>query len=257
MAATESQTAVLRPQLRWYQFSLRGLLLFTSFVAVLLSVLAIGRTSPVYKASLAIQWLTSAHCCFPRSADELFFMDAEKDMAFELATSDAVMEAVAQSLRQQGVEKLDGEDISSQVLSRNIVVEHAERNRDVYIITTSSSDPEVSRTIARTHYETWRGMIPELAPTMEQRYLERAKLVLSASDFPKFEFTWRDAMHAGYFSEITGHSNGPPRIMLMGGECPETFDVGSPIYPHWNRCLAFAILGLVLGILAFGIDRWR
>ena len=51
MAAIESQVAVPRPKLRWYQFSLRGLLLFTLFVAVLLSILAVGRTSRVYEAS--------------------------------------------------------------------------------------------------------------------------------------------------------------------------------------------------------------
>ena len=173
-----------------------------------------------------------------------------------------MMEAVAQSLRRQGVEKVDNEDVSGVVLQRHIAVKHgSEKNAGVFVITGSSSDPDLSRKIVSTHYETWRDMIPKLAPTVKQRYLESARSELSDSDFQEFESNWRTAEERGELSAtpVRTSRKWPTMrnwVQILGDPCPEYWPV-TTTYPYWNPCLAIAGLWLGLGIIAFGINLWR
>ena len=262
MAAMESQGAVTPPTLRWNQFSLRGLLLFTLFVAILLSILAVGRKVRVYNATLWVARGNPSIWRFPSPALK-YFSDATEDLFLEVAGSDSVMEAATQSLQRQGVDKIDYEDVSCHALRKRAAITGVGKVacRFEITITALSSDPEVSRTIAITLYKTWVSMIPKLAPTVKQRYLERAKSELSGSDFRVFESEWRAAEERGDFSAVPVLSTKKvPSLIdfycLLGGPV-ENAVVVAPIYPYWNSCLAIAGLWLALGIIAFGIDLWR
>ncbi len=288
MAAMESQAAVPRTTLRWNQFSLRGLFLLTLFLAVLLSILATGRTLQVYEATLMVERRPPSLTLVPPSV-VISFYDAVGDVVIELSTSDSVMEAVAQSLRLKGIEKLDYGDVSGHALGRHISVKRiSEKSPNLYVITASANDQGISKTIARTYYETWFEMIPKLAPTVKQRYLERARSEFSGSDLERFESEWQDMERSGYFSATPARplksdpssnetlysayscfpSEAAPVRTLKSDPLGYGFGVlydphlenlilVRPTNPYWNLCLSIASFWLGLGIIAFGIRHWR
>lgn len=100
---------------------------------------------------------------------------------------------------------------------------------------------------------------------MKQRCLERAKSKLSVSGFEDFEQSWRTMEKLGLFAVtvIPSSQDDPSKycsacdFALLFGPRLENAVTVRPIYPYWNSCLAIASLWLGLGILAFGIDRWR
>ena len=260
MAGIELQAAVPRPKLRWYQFSLRGLLFFTLFVAILLSILAVGRTGRVYKVVLYVERRLPIviHYSLPTHG-EIYFWDVEKDVGIELATSDSVLEATAQSLRRQGVEKVDNENDSAQILQRHVAVENASKEYPYFTFTVFSRDPDLTRKVASTYYETWLAMIPILAPAVKQRYVDRAKLELPGADFQKFESEWRTAEKWGALASLapTSARSMPWRpFTIRDGERPENWSLARPIYPRWNLCFLIAILWFEIGTAIFVDSRW-
>ena len=164
MAAMDPQVAAPQPKLRWYQVSLRGLLLLVLFAAIFLSILAVGRTSRVYEASLGIHRQPLFWTPVPDGA--LKFHEAVQDMAVELAASESVMEAVAQSLQLEGIATIDSEDVSGPVIRKHIAlkrVDNIETWGTCYYIVVSSSDSAISKAMAVAYFRTWFSMMPRLA----------------------------------------------------------------------------------------------
>jgi len=255
MATDDVESAGLRSGLRWYQFSLRGLLLFTLFVAILLSILSVGWTVRFYEARVIVVRDPGTFSVISSPAC-IQFRYAVQDATIELASSDSVVEAVTQTLQQSAIHEIDGEKVEANVVRRHVVV-----NENAYLVNiiASSSAPEISKAIAATYFKTWFARMPVVKPTAMQEYLERAKVKEYGFSLDGFESDWRCLEQRLQSNEIG---------RLFPGEQPMSFyfqllgDARDPayvkaIYPYWNSCVKIAIAWFGIGSVAFGVNRWR
>ncbi len=256
MCANRVESSGLRPLLRWYQFSLRGLFLFTLFVAILLSILSVGWTVRYYEATITVARR------LPVFSDEsppvdFVFHNAVQDSALELANSSSLAEVVTRALRQKGIRKIDGEYVETHVVRRHVVVKDGGCLVDIIA---SSSDPEIGTAVAITFFRSWFAMPPAAKPMAMQGYFERAKLDYdSGLHLEGFESDWRNLerrLQSNVNQKLRAGDQPMSLYFALFGDKRESAHV-RPIYPYWNSCRAIASVWLGLGGIAFVINRWN
>jgi hypothetical protein len=249
MAANETQSAA-RPPLRWYQFSLSGLFVLTSFLAVFLSVLAVGWTFRGYDASVIVQqfsnpWLSPP--AEPPAQAEVEIDSAIAESIIDVGTADSLRDAVIRSLRQKGIESIDGEAVSRGSIRSHVAVT---RNDNFCEIAASSNDQKTSRSLAATYAETWCKMLPDLVPVIAEQKLTVARKKFAGPELKTFDEDWQHCKESGYF--VT-----PPKdsfSLLVHDSGPQIVRT----YPHWNTCIAISGIWLILGLILLVVNlRWR
>ena len=190
MSIRDLESAAVRAPLRWYQFSLSGLLLLTLFVPALLSILGVGRSLVHYEALIGVLRQFPAPHLIPHPAVG-YFQDAVLDLDWEQATSDSMMESVAQMLQQEGIETIDGQNALGSAVRKHVSLER-DGNSFFVRITARSNGPKLSKVIACAFFKTSSGMVPTLTAEAKRRYIVKARSEFSASELQTFESIWQD-----------------------------------------------------------------
>jgi hypothetical protein len=253
MATNETPSAKTQPPLRWYQFSIGGLLLLTLFIAILLSILGVGRALVRYDAKICTRWNFPIPHLLP-SETEGYFDRAIWDSDVEYAMSDSMMESVAQKLRKKGIETIDGERVVGPTLRRHVLLE---QYKTIYVdIIASSYDLSVSKSIACEFCDTWSNMTETLSPVVKQRYEEKARSEFSPYYLQKFESQWPELVNS--FTErrrLVTLRHAILVINVLGDHRDPAFVTA--VYPYWTTCEVVACAWFGIGAITFGVNRWR
>jgi hypothetical protein len=263
MAIDQVESAESQPRLRWYQFSVRDMLLLTTFVAIFFSILAVGWSHRVYIARIELKRRPLESTKELPHAD-FRYHEAVQDSAIETAQSDSMMELIVRSLRQERIEKIEGVKIDVKVVRKHVSLEDCACSCD---ITASSNDAIVSEKLVRTFYQVFSQTVPEVTPVVRERYRERARTAFTTSGSPAEDKSWWGSdlhdFESRWLAIERQHAEGeqPSETRSMSfyfnrlGGLRDSVPVW-PTSPYMSSCVLLADFWLALGIGVL-INRWR
>jgi hypothetical protein len=244
MNTAETAPASAKPELRWYQFTLRTLLGIMLHVAICCSILATGISWREHRAVLLVQPDRPCFTLYPTDAElQVKASVVRGHVAYEIACTEAVAAHAAQQLRQKGIVWLDGEETSLDAVTKRLTI----NDYGIIQITARSRDPDDSRQLVMAFYDAWIATIPETAPSLAPRFLELVRQGLSKSEWQEFETDYRGG---GYSLILSGPFRSYSLHIVQGPNV-------TVVRPYKTIAIWTAIAWGALGVLTIVCARLR